>query len=184
MIPTAVIRTLMCPKLEAHQFGPTKWDSAEDKALFGNRLLKFMAEDFPKSSFTQKFYTRLSLTFGNIAHTNKDGFDSTCFETTSSKIEFLDQIISWPCWGDPQHTYCDLERAVIKRLRTSGLADLFQRQLSTEIRTREIRMLEQLKQKYEPKQDSIPCPGYLPFAPSHKPMTQTSFFDLLPGKGD
>ncbi len=181
MIPKAVIRGLVSPKLDAHQFSATKWDSAEDKALFGNTLLKFISNDYPRTSFTQKLYKRLSNTFGQIAHYNLATYYANFFEATSAKIAFIDELSSWPCWGDPQHTFCDLERAVIKRVRASGIDRILQTQLSTETRANEIRTLEKLKQKYEPQQTSAPPPGPSPFAPPAKPMTQTSLFDLLQG---
>jgi hypothetical protein len=170
----------MLPKLEANAFGPTKWDSAEHKAQFGNKLLKFIADDFPKNAFTKPFYHRLSLTFGHIAHFDLTQFYSTFFETTATKIEFIEQTISHPCWGDPEYTYCDLERAVIKRVRASSILETLQSQLATESRARDLKLLDRLKQKYEPKQDAIP--GSLPIGPPTIAMTQTSFFDLLPAK--
>ena len=50
------------------QFVPTEWSTAADKAKFGNTLLRFLDADCPRELFTKKFYTRLSMTFGNIAH--------------------------------------------------------------------------------------------------------------------
>jgi hypothetical protein len=178
MIPKAVSRALTLPQLEATEFHPTKWDSAEQKAQFGNKLLKFIADDFPRHSFTKQIYNRLHLTFGHIAHYNLEGFYSTFFETTSTKVEFIEQTIAWPCWGDTDDTYCDVERAVIKRVRASRVLQILQTQLASETRARELKLLDRLKQKYEPKQASIP--DSLQLAPSTMAMTQTSFLDLSP----
>jgi len=68
MIPAAIVRSLTSPRLEAGAFTPTKWNSAEDKAMFGNSLLKFLANDFPRNAFTKRLYQRLSNTFGHIAN--------------------------------------------------------------------------------------------------------------------
>jgi hypothetical protein len=178
MIPKAVSRALTLPQLETTEFHPTKWDSAEQKAQFGNKLLKFIADDFPRHAFTKQLYRRLHLTFGHIANYNLDGFYSTFFETTFTKIEFIEQTISWPCWGDSEHTYCDLERAIIKRVRMSGILEILQAQLASETRASELKLLDRLKQKYEPKRDTIR--ESLPVASSTMTMTQTSFLDLLP----
>ncbi|VTZ23148.1 conserved hypothetical protein [Methylocella tundrae] len=120
MIPAAIVRSLTSPRLEAGAFTPTKWNSAEDKAMFGNSLLKFLANDFPRNAFTKRLYQRLSNTFGHIANYDLTGFFSTFFEDTAGKIDFLQQTLQWPCWGDPEYTYCDVERVVQTRLRRSG----------------------------------------------------------------
>lgn len=49
-------------------FVPTEWSTTAEKANFGNALLHFLDADCPRQFFTKKFYTRLSMTFGNIAH--------------------------------------------------------------------------------------------------------------------
>lgn len=50
------------------EFTPTKWNTAEEKADFGNKLLHFMLTGFLAGRFTEKLYTRLSMCFGHIAH--------------------------------------------------------------------------------------------------------------------
>jgi hypothetical protein len=150
MIPAAIMRSLTTPALEAKAFRPTKWSSAEDKAWFGNHLLKFLAMDFPRPSFSKRLYGRLSNTFGHIAHYNIHIFFDDFFLTQSSKIEFLTQSIAWPCWGDGEYTYCDVEHAVIHRVRGSGLLQILQAQLNEETRQSELAALTRLKAKYEP----------------------------------
>lgn len=49
------------------EFIPTEWSTAAEKAVFGNTLLHFLDSGCPRELFTKKFYTRLSMTFGNIA---------------------------------------------------------------------------------------------------------------------
>ena len=49
MIPPAIVRALTNPPLDASDFTPTKWDTGEDKARFGNALLKFIANDCPRT---------------------------------------------------------------------------------------------------------------------------------------
>ena len=67
MLPAATVRALTTPAFTAAEFAPTQWDSAEDKAKFANALMKFIAHEFPRQSFTKPFYRRLSSTFGHIA---------------------------------------------------------------------------------------------------------------------
>ena len=84
----------------------TQWASAGDKAKFANALMKFIANEFPRQTFTQPLYRRLS----------KRDFD---------KVAFLEQTLSWPHFGDPTFTFSDVERAVKRRLRAAKVIDIF-----------------------------------------------------------
>jgi hypothetical protein len=125
MLPAATIRALTTPTFTAAEFTPTQWDSAEDKARFANALMKFIVHEFPRQSFTKPFYRRLSNTFGHIAHHNLDGFYTVFFERDADKVVFLEQILSWPHFGDPTFTFSDVERAVKRRLRAAKVIDIF-----------------------------------------------------------
>src|SRR5208337_1909832 len=57
--------------------------------------------------------------YGHIAHYSRDGFYGTFFEREADKLAFLDQTLSWPCYGDPTWTWSDVERAIQTRLRAS-----------------------------------------------------------------
>jgi hypothetical protein len=113
-------------------------------------LLKFMANDFPRTGFKKALCTRLSMTFGHIAHYNLPSYFSTFFEDETAKIDFIEQTLQWPCWGDPAFTFCDVERVIQTRLRSSGLLDLKRAQLAAQTRQRERAQFERLKAKYEP----------------------------------
>ena len=175
MIPPAIVRALTNPPLDASDFTPTKWDTGEDKARFGNALLKFIANDCPRTTFKKPFYRRLSNTFGHIAHYNLEGFFETFFEDTSQKIEFLQQTLQWPCYGNPDYTYCDIERIIQSRIRRSGLLSIKQAQLAAETRQKELAVLNRLKAKYEPvRATSTAAP---PTAPA-EPLMRADLFDL------
>jgi hypothetical protein len=70
-------------------------------------------------------YQRLRNTFGHIAHTNQDGYYSVFFERDADKVVFLDQTLRWPCYGDPTYTFCDVERAVQRRLWAANVIEVF-----------------------------------------------------------
>jgi len=53
------------------QFTATQWSTQDDKAEFGNTLLHFIDSGFKLTLFTKKLYSRLSNTFGHIAHYNQ-----------------------------------------------------------------------------------------------------------------
>src|SRR5262249_861762 len=85
----------------AEQFTPTKWDAGQTKANFARQFVKFVESDFDQRLFSQAFYRRLSMTFGHIAHFNRQGFFETFFSTTADKVRFLRMTLVHPCFGDP-----------------------------------------------------------------------------------
>ncbi len=150
MLPTALARAIRLPLMAPEQFIPTKWDDAPTKAKFGNHLLRFIAEDFPETMFTQKFYGRLANTFGHIAHYNRVGFWDEFFQTRATKIDFLDQTIRHPCYGDPAWTYSDVEQVIRARLKQAGVIDWHRRLLAQESEARERAEYERLARKFTP----------------------------------
>jgi hypothetical protein len=167
MLPAATIRALMNPAFTAAEFTPTQWVSAEDKAKFANALMKFIANEFPRQSFTRSLYQRLSNTFGHIAHTNVDGFYGAFFERDFDKVVFLEQTLSWPHFGDPTFTFSDVEHAVKRRLRAAKVIDIFRMLEADATRRRELATLARLQEKYgarPPRPDPAPI-GSQPSSP-------------------
>jgi hypothetical protein len=102
---------------EAKQFTATEWSSPEDKAEFANHLIQFIEQGYPATLFNKKFYVRLSMTFGHIAHYNQGGFWSVWFKNDSGKQDFIHNIMNCECYDSPAFTYSDVERAVKSYLR-------------------------------------------------------------------
>ncbi len=150
MLPASIERALVTPPIEPTSFRPTKWSSAEDKAKFGNQLLRFIAKDMPKALFTDCLYQRLSNSFGHIAHNDKVGFYQNFFETTTDKVAFLRETLQHPCYGDPEYTFSDVERVVIARLKRTNLIALYEATLASSKVAAERAELTRLKAKYEP----------------------------------
>ena len=130
------------------QFTPTKWETAKDKAAFANRFVLFVQSDFSAQHFTDKFYRRLSNTFGHIAHFNRGGFWSEFFTTTADKVRFLEMTFQWPCFGDPAWTYSDVERALQAWLQADGTLARYCKQLVEETEAGERAQLARLQAKY------------------------------------
>jgi hypothetical protein len=151
MLPRAIAAALQLPKLDAADFTATKFDSPEDKAKFGNHLLRFIAEDFPATLWTKAFYNRLHLTFSNIAHYDQLGFWETWFETTADQVGFLQNIAQYPCWGDPAFTYSDAEEAIRARVTKSAVIAWKQKILAEECKRNDLAELARLKELYEPE---------------------------------
>ncbi len=130
------------------QFTATKWSTAQDKAAFTNRFVRFVQSDFAAKHFTEKFYQRLSLTFGHIAHFNRGGFFDTFFTTTADKVRFVKLTAQYPCYGDPAWTFSDVEQAVQAWLKPEGTLEQYQQRLAEEIEAGERTVLARLQAKY------------------------------------
>jgi hypothetical protein len=178
MLPAATIRALTTPAFTAAEFTPTQWDSAENKARFANALMKFIAHEFPRQSFTKSLYQRLSNTFGHIAHHNLDGFYAVFFERDADKVVFLEQTLSWPHFGDPTFTFSDVERAVKRRLRAAKAIDVFRLLEADATRRRELATLARLQEKYGAR---TPPPDLAPTgSQSSSPPARRSVCGVIP----
>jgi len=142
-------RALTRPLFTDADFTATKWDSAAEKAAFANALCRFISADFRESLFTQKLYRRLALSFGHIAHFDRGCFYNHFFRDLQGKVAFLEETLAWiPC-GEPSHTVCDVERAVLARLRRSNLLDAYRALRAAEVEGAERALLTKLREKYE-----------------------------------
>ena len=130
------------------QFTPTKWETAKDKAAFANRFVRFVQSDFAAKHFTEKFYRRLSNTFGLIAHYNRGGFWETFFTSTADKVRFLEIAIRWSWGSDPAWTYGDVERVLREWLQADGTLERYRQRLAAETEAAERAQLARLQAKY------------------------------------
>jgi hypothetical protein len=130
------------------RFTPTQWDTAQGKAAFAQQFIRFVRSGFAAKHFTDKFYRRLSNTFGHIAHYNRGGFRAEFFTTTADKVRFMEQTLQHPCFGDPAWTYSDVERYLQVWLRAEGTLEQYRQQLAQETEAVERTELARLQQKY------------------------------------
>jgi hypothetical protein len=94
----------------ADQFTPTQWNTAQQKADFANAFVRFLENGFRLEDFPRPFYSRLSQTFGHVAHFDQATFHRTFFTTAVDKVRFLRQCIEHQPVGDPAFTFSDVER--------------------------------------------------------------------------
>ena len=132
------------------EFVPTKFSTSADKAAFGNTFLHFIDSDWTETLFTNTFYNRLSNTFGHVAHYNRPTFYSTWFTSDADRLRFLEQALEWPCWGDAEFTFCDVERALQREIRKRNYVARYELKTAEAMRSAEIAILEQLEAKYPP----------------------------------
>jgi hypothetical protein len=166
------------PQLTPADFTPTKFHSADDKAWFANALLKFLADDCPRSGFTDRLYVRLSNSFGHIAHYDRSGFFEHFFLTLQTKVEFLEQTLQWLCYGSAEFTFCDVEILVQSRITTANLLAIIKAQRDSDTARRERELLERLKAKYEPMPRPDARPDQAPPTAPAAVLRQGSLFDF------
>src|SRR6185437_13168676 len=94
------------------QFIPTRWSTAEEKARFGNALLHLINSGFARNLFTDRLYGRVSNCFGHIAHYNSTGFYEEWFLSLTAQVRFLEHTLRFPCYGDPEFTFSDVESEI------------------------------------------------------------------------
>ena len=131
------------------QFVPTNWSTAEDKARFGNALLHFVDSGFARNLFTDRLYGRLSNCFGHIAHYNSTGFYEEWFLSLSAQVRFLEHTLRFPCYGDPEYTFSDVERAIQREIVNRNYLARYELRLAEEQQATDLALLRQLESKYK-----------------------------------
>lgn len=130
------------------KFTPTAHSSAEDKMRFYEHFKKFMLADCPRSMFPKWFYNRLSDCFGHIAHYNLEGFYSVWFGSDIAKLRFIQNALRFPCHGQPEYTYCDVEKHLVIWLTVSDLQDKYASRHNAAVDSSERATLARLRAKY------------------------------------
>jgi hypothetical protein len=138
------------------EFVPTKFSSARDKADFGNSLLHFIESEWAPALFTKSFYNRLSMCFGHIAHIDRMGFYETWFTSDADRLKFLRHTLDWPCWGAPEFTFCDVERAIQQEVRKRNYLARYELRAAEAVSSNEMEILKQLEAKY--RTNALPVP--------------------------
>lgn len=66
----------------------------------------------------------------------------------SDRLHFLRHTLAWPCWGDPEFTFCDVERAIQQEIRKRNYLARYELRVAEAVRSGEMKMLKQLEAKY------------------------------------
>jgi hypothetical protein len=144
------------------EFTPTKFSTNADKAEFGNHFLRFIDSEWAQALFTKDFYHRLSCCFGHIANYDRATFYETWFASDCDRLRFLEHTLHWPCWGDPEFTFCDVERAIQQEIRKRNYLARYELRAAEAVRSGEMETLKRLEAKYrmvathQPDADSAP----------------------------
>lgn len=139
----------MSVKFTADQFTAiSSTTTAEDKAKFANKLVRFIESDFDRAKFKNPLYTSLSFLWGHIANYNIDGFYGTWCRRTFDKLAFLQRIAERPTYGDPSACWVDVEQAIRDWVREQGLVEKYKTLHEQEVEQRERAELARLQAKY------------------------------------
>jgi hypothetical protein len=166
------------------EFVPTKFSTAQDKADFGNAFLHFIESEWARTAFSKSFYNRISMCFSHIAHYDAAGFYATWFTSDADRLRFLRHTLAWPCWGDPEYTFCDVERAIQQEIRKRNYLARYELRAAEAVRSGEMETLKRLEAKYrtvashQPDADSAPTIPQAPAkeAPGTRMPVQASLF--------
>jgi len=159
-LPPAIVRGLRDPVPDAKDFTPTKFKPAATKSWFVEHCTRFVSADFPRHQFTKRFYGQLIHCFGLIAVHDELGSWTEYFTYNAGKVEFLRQVVSHPCYGDPCHTFSDAEREIIRRLRRTDVLGFYRDRLCAEQDAADRAELARLIAKYG-RDAPVPDPGIL-----------------------
>jgi hypothetical protein len=139
----------MKTNFNASQFIPTQFSTSEDKAKFANQFVDFVESDFKKTKFPKWFYQELSNCFGLIACHNQEGFYNTFFTSYNGILNFLELIHIYPCYGQPEYTFCDVEKAVQEWIFNNSILNKWTAIYSRDIQDKEYAEYKRLKLKFE-----------------------------------
>jgi hypothetical protein len=129
-------------------FTATKFSTAADKADFGNTLMRFIESEWESALFTKSFYNRLSMCFSHIAHYNRTQFYEEWFSSLAAQVRFLKHTLRFPCYGDPEYTFSDVERAIQREIVNRNYLARYELRLAEEQQTSDLALLRQLESKY------------------------------------
>jgi hypothetical protein len=129
-------------------FTATKFPTAADKAEFGNTLLRFIESEWASALFTKSFYNRLSMCYGHIAHYNRTQFYDEWFSSLAAQVRFLKHTLQFPCYGDPEYTFSDVERAIQREMVNRNYLARYELRLAEKQQATDLALLRQLESKY------------------------------------
>ena len=159
-LPHSVVHVLCDPVPEARDFTPTRFTPASTKAWFAGHMVHFLASDCPRHQFTQRFHNQLAHCFALTPHYGLRGFWTEHFATARGKAAFVEHVLRHSGSGTSNHAWRDVEREIGRRLRQSGLLDLYRQHSAGEQDAADRAELARLMAKYG--QDvPAPDPGIL-----------------------
>jgi hypothetical protein len=143
--------------------------------------LHFIESEWARTAFSKSFYNRLSMCFSHIAHYDAAGFYTTWFTTDADRLRFLRHTLAWPCWGDPEFTFCDVERAIQQEIRKRNYLARYELRAAEAVRSGEMETLNRLEAKYRTVARHQPDADLAPTIP--QPTAQEVVRTRMPVQG-
>ena len=130
------------------QFTATKFTTAEQKAKFANHFVRFVDAGFPKTLFVKWFYNELRNCFGHIAHFDINGFYEEWFSSTQRKLDFIKNVLNHTSYGDPAHTFSDVEKELYMLVHLRGYVVSLTMDLTGETAKKDLAEFRRLLREY------------------------------------
>jgi hypothetical protein len=89
------------------------------------------------------------MSFGHIAHYNRAQFYEEWFSSRAGQVRFLKHTLRFPCYGDPEYTFSDVERAIQREIVNRNYLSRYELRLAEEQQATELALLRQLESKYK-----------------------------------
>jgi hypothetical protein len=77
----------------------------------------------------------------------------------------LRHTLAWPCWGDPEYTFCDVERAIHQEIRKRNYLARYELRAAEAVRSSEMETLKRLEAKYRLVANQAPAEDTVRQAP-------------------
>src|ERR1035441_10221388 len=75
-------------------------------------------------------------------------FYETWFTCDHDRLRFLEKTLKWPCWGDPEYTFSDVERVIQQEVRKRNYLARYQLRRAEAERASDMETLRRLEAKY------------------------------------
>ena len=80
--------------------------------------------------------------------TTTRGFWAEWFVEAFDQVRFIEHLLRWPCYGDPEFTFSDVERALRQEVRARDYLSTYRVIVDATLRAREVAVLEKREAKY------------------------------------
>ena len=84
----------------------------------------------------------------HIAHYNRTQFYEEWFSSLAAQVRFLKHTLRFPCYGDPEYTFSDVERAIQREIVNRNYLARYELRLAEEQQATDLALLRQLESKY------------------------------------
>ena len=82
------------------------------------------------------------------AHYNRAQFYEEWFSSLAAQVRFLKHTLRFPCYGDPEYTFSDVERAIQQEISNRNYLTRYELRLAEEHQAADLALLRQLENKY------------------------------------